>query len=474
MGKNKSRKKHVRVTPYTTTALSWYRPQQVDRVQLLQGKRGVGNRDDEDDYIIIGGAKVYVNSRGLVSGVLVPEHVVGSRSSVQEEVDNYSESSTTSVSDLDDYIESLNLYEGGPGNVSSDDRFNEYFQDLDLGNDGGPEDVICGEDDSDEEFTAPKEISKSRIQLWRDTGVYGKARREKKKKVTRKRLQRSNNRGFSLSFVVQRIEDFVEEEGDMVGFPPLSKFERKQLQKLASFYQCTVTYQGSGTKKICILHATRNTKFPTAKDREEIDRMLALEKEAMGLHSHAPATQPKLPSKTKSKSKVILKKEERRLSSSIKFVSNGSIDPNKDGVFVEEAHSLQPVPATPIVEKPASPAEKTSYSVEKLNFEQHLRKSQALMTAKELKQSEKKRKKELRRMGRSAEREKSIKQEHKNSISSPSNAFGAFERHTSGVGSKLLAKWGYQGQGSGLGKTADGIAEPLRVEVRTKRLGLGA
>ncbi|GAB4821153.1 hypothetical protein N2152v2_008199 [Parachlorella kessleri] len=52
--------------------------------------------------------------------------------------------------------------------------------------------------------------------------------------------------------------------------------------------------------------------------------------------------------------------------------------------------------------------------------------------------------------------------------------YGYFERHTTGIGSRLLAKWGFGGEGSGLGREGQGRAEPLRASRRAKGLGLGA
>ena len=52
--------------------------------------------------------------------------------------------------------------------------------------------------------------------------------------------------------------------------------------------------------------------------------------------------------------------------------------------------------------------------------------------------------------------------------------FGAFEKHTSGFGSKMLRAMGYQGEGTGVGPGGTGIAEPIAAEMRKKRVGLGA
>lgn len=51
--------------------------------------------------------------------------------------------------------------------------------------------------------------------------------------------------------------------------------------------------------------------------------------------------------------------------------------------------------------------------------------------------------------------------------------YGKFEQHTTGYGSRMLAKWGFSGQGSGLGRDQQGIAEPIAAVIRPKKLGLG-
>jgi len=57
------------------------------------------------------------------------------------------------------------------------------------------------------------------------------------------------------------------------------------------------------------------------------------------------------------------------------------------------------------------------------------------------------------------------------SISSKNFYIGSFEKHTRGIGSKIMSKICYEGKG--LGKHAQGIVEPIMVEERPKYLGLG-
>ena len=56
------------------------------------------------------------------------------------------------------------------------------------------------------------------------------------------------------------------------------------------------------------------------------------------------------------------------------------------------------------------------------------------------------------------------------SISFKNVYVGSFEKHTRGIGSKLMSMMGYEGKG--LGKHAQGIVEPRMVEERPKYLGL--
>eukprot|EP00873_Tetraselmis_striata_P043589 jgi/Tetstr1/463853/TSEL_008667.t1 len=51
--------------------------------------------------------------------------------------------------------------------------------------------------------------------------------------------------------------------------------------------------------------------------------------------------------------------------------------------------------------------------------------------------------------------------------------YGGFERHTTGFGSRMLAKMGFAGAGTGLGRNGQGIAEPIKAAIRPRQMGLG-
>lgn len=53
----------------------------------------------------------------------------------------------------------------------------------------------------------------------------------------------------------------------------------------------------------------------------------------------------------------------------------------------------------------------------------------------------------------------------------PDNDFAVFENHTTGIGSKLLKRMGYEGKG--LGINGKGIVNPIKVEELLCRTGLG-
>ena len=97
----------------------------------------------------------------------------------------------------------------------------------------------------------------------------------------------------------------------------------------------------------------------------------------------------------------------------------------------------------------------------------------ALQTAQHVKKAKKKQTKQARRADRSAQGPATVLQTSGQQAAT-SLGYGKFEQHTTGFGSKMLARWGFAGQGSGLGRNSQGIAEPLSAVRIPKQKGLGA
>ena len=206
-----------------------------------------------------------------------------------------------------------------------------------------------------------------------------------------------------------------------IGFPPVKSsmeaLSLEEAQRIAKRHQCDMEIKGGGKRRHAVLHLTSGSR-------------------AMPVESHSF-----LPKQTRRKN-VSSRQRSRRVKPAPQFVSGGLA--NDTDVFSESesADDAMDAPAGGVDESEVVYPNRGS-----------------------------RRAAEAQR--RDAERLERARSKKRGTVVGAGHEFGAFERHTTGFGSRMLAKMGFKGTG-GLGKARDGIAEPVAAITRGKRVGLGA
>ncbi|WOG96559.1 hypothetical protein DCAR_0415895 [Daucus carota subsp. sativus] len=245
----------------------------------------------------------------------------------------------------------------------------------------------------------------------------GKEKKLHKETIAHKRRERMIRHGVDLEQINKKIRQMVLNGDDILSFHPMHSRDCSQVRRLAALYCLQSGYQGSGKKRFVTVIRTESTCMPSASGRVHLkkdasikgDRKLA-KRGSKGLErGYAPYKSFKKPVDDSGTKEVEGKKKSKDKHSyaaqPVSFISSGIMHP-----------------------------------------ESEIRTLNATETA--------------------------STHHDKNNVTH-SSSHGAFELHTTGFGSKMMAKMGYM-EGEGLGKDSQGRAEVIEVVQRPKSLGLEA
>ncbi|KAJ9557786.1 hypothetical protein OSB04_012400 [Centaurea solstitialis] len=262
----------------------------------------------------------------------------------------------------------------------------------------------------------------------------GEKKKQRQDTIALKRRERMINRGVDLEKISSKLEQMVQNGGDIMSFELMHSRDCSQVQRLASIYRLRSNSQGSGKRRFVTVTRTEHTNMPSSSDRIRLekaskiqDSLLGIDKETadFAVNGTAAAKMASNKSKKAAKGTTGLSPLDSRLTKSKTFGESSKKkrrDRDKTGTYATQPVSFiscgnmasEPVPATVSVDD-SKPKDDTALP----------------------------------------------------------SSYGAFEMHTTGFGSRMMAKMGYV-DGGGLGKDGSGIAEPIQVIQRPKSLGLGA
>ncbi|KAJ6822022.1 uncharacterized protein M6B38_130315 [Iris pallida] len=351
----------------------------------------------------------------------------------------------------------------------------------------------------------PREGQRSR-EYYGDSGGRKKHRKEL---IAIKRRERMINRGVDLDQINLKLRQLVVHEVDMFSFQPMQSRDCSQVQRLASIYRLRSGCQGSGKKRYVTVTRTSQTCLPSSHDKIRLDKLLGegIREDFVFNSETMTKSDRQLKGRSKSDRKLSLHQ-----SAPAKIGKNGETSGRKKRYEKQSSapYSARPVPfvscgtmqvdsATetpapdssehPTNEKRNDPSSSTvgSFEVHTKGFGSKMLAKMGFIEGGGLGKDRQGRAHAIEAVQRPkslglgmqfdevAEDKKVSKVVTKVTKvgRSETGSIGAFEKHTKGFGSKMMAKMGFV-EGSGLGRDAQGIVNPLTAVRRPKARGLGA
>ncbi|CAH8391389.1 unnamed protein product [Eruca vesicaria subsp. sativa] len=248
----------------------------------------------------------------------------------------------------------------------------------------------------------------------------GEKKKHRKEYIALKRRERMLQRGVDLADINIQLERFVLDKVDMHCFQRMHNRDCSQVRRLADVYRLSSSCTGSGKKSFVTVTRTYQTCMPSASDKVRIEKLIGAGDE----------------------------EEDFAVGGGVK-VKSGGLERKKG------KDSAKKRPTREERERNKSSGKKSSYAEQPVSFVSSGVIDSEIAVAK------------------TSSDVNDAKQVGEATPEASSGAdIGAFEIHTRGFGSKMMAKMGFI-EGGGLGKEGKGIAQPIEAIQRPKSLGLG-
>ncbi|KAG0491942.1 hypothetical protein HPP92_005340 [Vanilla planifolia] len=274
----------------------------------------------------------------------------------------------------------------------------------------------------------PGEAQKSK--KYNNYNYSGGKKKHHKELIAKKRRQRMINRGVDLDQINKKLREVVMNDVDMFSFLPMHSRDCSQVQRLASVYQLRSGCQGSGKKRFVTVTRTERTSLPSSKDKDRLDKLLGIGTEEDFVVSSCGMSKGRTKANKKWSSTPGLKQRREAHSSALNKLANQVVSCGK-----KKQSSRQPYAENPV--------SFVSCGIMRADSAAELIAADSIDTKTEVEVTE-----------------------------TTALKLGAFEVHTKGFGSRMMAKMGFV-EGSGLGKSGQGMVHPIEAIKRPKSLGLG-
>jgi G patch domain-containing protein 2 len=251
----------------------------------------------------------------------------------------------------------------------------------------------------------------------------GEKKKQRQERIASKRRERMVRRGVDLQEINSVLQRIVMDEIDIFSFQLMHSHDCSQVQRLAAIYRLRSGCQGTGNRRFVTVTQTEHTGMPSAVDRVRLEKLLGTAKEDIDFTVN-----------------------------NIKSAKPGSSKKASRGSGSNPSQFKSPKNSTSVT-KEASKKNRRDKDKSTISYADPV----SFVSSGIL----------------NTEPSKIMTVDPKEIATADSSNYGAFELHTTGFGSKMLAKMGYV-EGQGLGKDGQGLSVPIEAIQRPKSLGLGA